>query len=86
MKKAESIEQTKHILSHLIDRIEVGDSKITLYLKLSVPQTEEEAKEIPIEPFANNSWKAVANIDGILEIIPAMIIKEIPLPIPFAVI
>lgn len=52
MKKAENIEQTKLILSHLIDKIEVGDSKITLYLKLTVPQTEEEAKEIPIEPFA----------------------------------
>lgn len=51
MKKADSIEQTKLILSHLIDKIEVGDNKITLYLKLSVPQTEEEAKEIPIEPF-----------------------------------
>ena len=51
MKKAENIEQTKLILSHLIDKIEVGDSKITLYLKFPIPQTEEEAKEIPIEPF-----------------------------------
>lgn len=51
MKKAESIEQTKLILSHLIDKIEVSDSKITLYLKFPIPQTEEEAKEIPIEPF-----------------------------------
>ncbi len=51
MKKAESIEQTKLILSHLIDKIEVSDSKITLYLKFPIPQTEEEVKEIPIEPF-----------------------------------
>lgn len=51
IKKAESVEQTKHILSHLIDKIEVGDSKITLYLKFSIPQSEEEVKEIPIEPF-----------------------------------
>lgn len=56
MKKAESIEQTKLILSHLIDKIEVGDSKITLYLKLSVPQSEEEkAEEISIEPFIFDS-------------------------------
>ena len=55
MKKAENIEQTKLILSHLIDKVEIGDSKITLYLKLPVPQTEEEAKEIPIEPFVFDS-------------------------------
>lgn len=51
IKKAESVEQTKHILSQLIDRIEVGESKITLYLKFSIPQSEEEAKEFSIEPF-----------------------------------
>ncbi len=57
MKKAESIEQTKLILSHLIDRIEVGDNKIILYLKFSVPQNTEAEKseEICVEPFVFNS-------------------------------
>ena len=56
MKKAESIEQTKLILSHLIDKIVISDNEITLYLKFSVPQNEEEkAEEITIEPFVFNS-------------------------------
>jgi len=56
MKKAESVEQTKLILSHLIDKIVVSNSKITLYLKFSVPQSEEEkAEEIDIEPFVFDS-------------------------------
>lgn len=56
MKKAESIEQTKLILSHLIDKIVISDSKITLYLKFSVPQSEEEkAEEIDVEPFVFDS-------------------------------
>ncbi|MBR3818198.1 MAG: recombinase family protein [Clostridia bacterium] len=56
MKKAESIEQTKLILSHLIDKIVISDSEITLYLKFSVPQSEEEkAEEIDVEPFVFDS-------------------------------
>lgn len=56
MKKAESIEQTKLILSHLIDKIVISDSEITLYLKFSVPQSEEEkADEIDVEPFVFDS-------------------------------
>lgn len=50
MKSAESIEQTKHILLHLIDKIVVDDSKITLYFKFPIPQNEEDTK-LFIEPF-----------------------------------
>lgn len=56
MKKAESVEQTKLILSHLIDKIVISDNEITLYLKFSIPQSEEEkAEEIIVEPLVFNS-------------------------------
>ena len=54
MKSAESIEQTKLILSQLIDKIVVGDRKITLYFKFPVPQNEEDTK-LFIEPFEFNT-------------------------------